>query len=165
MADAGPTVIPMDGDQPPIFDDVEFADDEVVPIQELVDLYQSVNWLLYAADPDGLARAVDHSTYVVTARDPEGRLIGLARCLSDDVSILYVQDVLVHPDHQGRGIGRFMVMVILERFRHVRHKVLLTDDEPRQSVFYESLGFVNLRDFGPPTINAFVQIHTESDDG
>lgn len=154
----------MDGAEPPIVDDVEFADDEVVPIQELVELYQSVNWLLYAADPDGLARAVDRSTYVVTARDGDGRLIGLARCLSDDVSIAYLQDVLVHPDHQRRGIGRFLVMVCLERFGHVRRKVLLTDDEPGQAAFYESLGFRNLRDFGPPTINAFVQISTVLDD-
>lgn len=153
----------MDGSERSPFDDVEFADDEVVPIQELVELYESVNWLLYATDPDGLARAVDRSTYVVTARDLDGNLIGLARCLSDDVSILYVQDVLVHPDQQRRGIGRFLVLVILERFAHVRQKVLLTDDEPRQSTFYESLGFENLRDFGPPTINAFVQIHTEPD--
>jgi GNAT superfamily N-acetyltransferase len=153
----------MDGAERSPFDDVEFADDEVVPIQELVELYESVNWLLYATDPDGLARAVDRSTYVVTARDADGNLIGLARCLSDDVSILYVQDVLVHPDHRRRGIGRFLVLVILERFAHVRQKVLLTDDEPRQSAFCESLGFENLRDFGPPTINAFVQIHTEPD--
>ena len=144
-------------------EDIAFADDEVVPIQELVDLYQSVNWLLYTADPDGLAAAVDRSTYVVTARDVAGRLVGLARCLSDDVSIMYLQDVLVDPGHQRRGIGHFLVRVCLERFSHVRQKVLLTDDDQGQSAFYEALGYQNLRDFGPPTINAFVQIHTVED--
>ena len=150
----------MDGEEDHL-DGIEFADDEVVPIQELVGLYESVNWLLYSADPDGLARAVDRSTYVVTARDVaaegDGALVGLARCLSDDVSIMYLEDVLVHPDHQRRGIGRFLVMVCLEQFDHVRQKVLLTDDEPHQHAFYESLGYTNLRHFGPPTVNAFVQ--------
>ncbi|MEM7272374.1 MAG: GNAT family N-acetyltransferase [Actinomycetota bacterium] len=142
------------------FDRFEFADDEVVPIQELVDLYHSVNWLAYAADPDGLARAVDRSTYVVTARDHDGGLAGLARCLSDDVSIMYLQDVLVHPDHQGRGVGSTLVKICVQKFDHVRQKVLLTDDEPRQAEFYEALGYTNLRDFGPPTVNAFVQFRS-----
>ncbi|MEM7341902.1 MAG: GNAT family N-acetyltransferase [Actinomycetota bacterium] len=147
----------MEDDGAEVLNDVEFADDEVVPIAELVALYESVNWLRYSSDPDGLARAVDRSTYVVTARDLDGELIGLARCLSDDVSIMYLQDVLVAPGHQRRGIGRFLVMVCLQKFDHVRQKVLLTDDEPGQLAFYTSLGFENLRDFGPPTVNAFVQ--------
>lgn len=138
--------------------EIEFADDEVVPIKELVELYDSVGWMLYTADPDGLARAVDRSTYVVTARNPDGTLVGLARCLSDDVSIMYLQDVLVRPDHQRRSIGFFLVSVCVKRFEHVRQKVLLTDDEPGQAAFYQSLGYQNLRDFGPPTINAYVQI-------
>lgn len=148
---------PDEGPTPTVPDDIEFADDEVVPIQELVELYESVNWLLYSADPDGLARAVDRSTYVVTARDADGELIGLARCLSDDASILHLQDVLVRPDRQRRGIGRFLVLVCLERFDHVRQKVLLADDEPHLSAFYRSLGFEDVRHFGPPRVNAFVQ--------
>lgn len=145
-------------------DGIEYADDEVVPVKELVELYESVGWLLYTADPDALARAVDRSTYVVTARDEDGALVGLARCLSDDVSIMYLQDVLVHPDHHRRGIGFFLASVCLRRFGHVRQKVLLTDDEPGQAAFYEALGYQNLRDFGPPTINAFVQIPAADQD-
>ncbi len=141
---------------PTVPDDIEFADDEVVPIRELVELYQSVNWLLYSSDPDGLARAVDRSTYVVTARDADGELVGLARCLSDDVSILHLQDVVVHPSRQRQGIGRFLVRVVLERFRHVRQKVLLADDDPGLVAFCRSLGFEDVREVGPPTVNAFV---------
>jgi GNAT superfamily N-acetyltransferase len=146
-----------------IVDGIEYADDEVVPIKELTELYDSVGWLLYTADPDSLARAVDRSTYVVTARNDAGDLVGLARCLTDDVSIMYLQDVLVRPDHQRRGIGRFLVTVCLTRFEHVRQKVLLTDDEPGQAAFYQDLGYVNLRDFGPPTVNAFVRFGSEPD--
>jgi len=93
----------------------------------------------------------------VTARDAEGTLVGLARCLSDDVSIMYLQDVLVHPDQHRHGIGGELVRRCLDRFAHVRQRVLLTDDEPGQVAFYESLGYQNVRDFGPPTLNAFVR--------
>ncbi len=127
---------------------ITYADDEVVPIRELVDLYTAVGWLRYAADPDALAQAVDNSDYVVTARDDEGELVGLARCLSDDVSICHVQDVLVHPDHQRTGVGTVLLGQVITRFAHVRQLVLLTDDEPGQRAFYESLGLQELSSLG-----------------
>ncbi len=136
---------------------IDFADDEVVPIADLVSLYEAVGWLIYAADPDALARAVDRSTYVTTARDGDGELIGLARCLSDDVSIMYLQDVLVHPDHQRSRIGTVLVGACLHRFEHVRRKVLLTDDEAGQHEFYRSLGFTDLSDLAPIVLHTFIQ--------
>lgn len=142
----------------PGFDAIEFADDEVVPIADLVDLYQAVGRLIYAADPDALARAVDRSTYVVTARTAKGRLVGLARCLSDDVSLMYLQEVVVHPDHQRSHIGTVLVGACLERFDHVRQKVLLTDDDPGQHDFYRSLGFRDVNDLKPITLHAFVSM-------
>ncbi|MEN8114651.1 MAG: hypothetical protein ABFS21_09710, partial [Actinomycetota bacterium] len=59
---------------------------------ELVELYGSVGWSAYTRDPGGLVSAVANSTYVAALRDGE-RLVGIVRGLSDDVSILYVQDV------------------------------------------------------------------------
>ncbi len=140
------------------FGAIEFADDEVVPIADLVSLYESVGWLIYATDPDALARAVDRSTYVATARNADGDLIGLARCLSDDVSIMFLQEVLVHPDHRRARIGTILVGACLERFDHVRRKVLLSDDEPGQHEFHRSLGFRDLDAIGPIELRAFVQL-------
>lgn len=135
-----------------------YSDTEVVPIRELVELYESVGWIAYAADPDALARAVDRSTYVVTVHGDAGELVGLARVMSDDVSIMYLQDVLVRPSHHRLGIGTALVSRCLERFSHVRQKVLLTDDEPGQHRFYTSLGYRNLNDLGDPRINGFIQM-------
>lgn len=136
----------------------DLSDDEVVPIAELVDLYTAVGWLIYAADPDALARAVDRSTLVVTARDDEGQLVGLARCLSDDVSIMYLQDVLIHPDHRRRSLGSILVGACLRRFDHVRQKVLLTDDEQGQHEFYRSLGYRDINDIDSVAVHCFAQL-------
>ncbi len=143
----------------------EFADDEVVPIADLVALYEAVGWLIYASDPDALARAVDRSTYVTTARTAGGELIGLARCLSDDVSIMYLQEVLVHPDHRRSRIGTVLVGACLQRFEHVRQKVLLTDDQPGQREFCRSLGYADLQELAPIELHAFVQFPGIGDDG
>ena len=37
-------------------------------------------------------------------------------------------------------------------------KVLLTDDEERQKIFYESLGYKNTKDLKKNPLNAYVQI-------
>ncbi len=135
-----------------------YADDEVVSIKELVTLYESVGWLIYAADPDSLARAIDRSSYVVTARNDEGDLIGLARCLSDDVSVMYLQDILVHPDLQHQGIGNYLAQVCLTKFAHVRQKVLMTDDQPELRRFYESLGYSNVAELQTSGLLAYLQV-------
>ncbi|CEA09220.1 Acetyltransferase (GNAT) family protein [Arthrobacter saudimassiliensis] len=74
----------------------------------------------------------------------DGQLAGLARVVSDGHTICYLQDVLVRPQFQGRGIGRRLVERVLEPFAHVRQKVLLTDDEPGQAAFYAALGFAQV---------------------
>lgn len=123
---------------------------------ELVTLYESVNWTAYTDDPDSLAAAVAASTFVVTARDDTGLLVGLARALSDDVSVFYLQDLLVHPDHQRQGIGRGLLDICLERFANVRQRVLLTDDEEHQHRLYRAAGYHNVADITSVPVNAFV---------
>ncbi|TLN03333.1 GNAT family N-acetyltransferase, partial [bacterium] len=83
---------------------------------------------------------------------------GLARALSDDISIVYIQDILVRPEFQHGGVGRALLQHLLERFAHVRSTVLLTDDDEKQLRFYASLGFKNTRDLVKMPLNAFVRM-------
>ncbi|GIJ67074.1 GNAT family N-acetyltransferase [Virgisporangium ochraceum] len=127
-----------------------------IALDDLTDLYASVGWTAYTGAPDVLRAAVAGSSFVVVARRG-GRLVGLARALSDDATICYLQDVLVRPDEQRTGVGRALLTAVLDRYAAVRQKVLLTDDEPGQRAFYESLGYAEIRDFGPGTLRAFVR--------
>jgi ribosomal protein S18 acetylase RimI-like enzyme len=131
-----------------------------IPLADLIGLYDSVGWKAYTVSerrPD-LPRALRNSTYVVTAWYGE-RLIGLARALSDDVSVFYLQDLLVLPGYQGQGIGSQLLRNCLERYGHVRMHVLLADDDERARRFYESFGFRNIRDVSETPLNAFVRVH------
>jgi GNAT superfamily N-acetyltransferase len=123
----------------------------------LIALYEAVGWSAYTQHPSILAAAIKGSDFVVTAVE-DGSLIGLTRCVSDDATITYIQDILVHPDHQRKGIGEALVGAVLQRYAHVRQKVLLTDDRPEQLRFYERLGFRNTRELETTRLNAFVQI-------
>ena len=105
---------------------------EIVPVQTvhsavLSELYDSVGWSAYTRDLDQLTNAINGSDFVVIAKEGDS-VLGLARAISDNASIVYIQDILVRPSHQGQGIGKSLVRAILTRYEHVRQTVLLTDD-------------------------------------
>lgn len=125
-------------------------------MDEVEALYRDVGWTTYADDVVTLEAAIAGSSRVVAARR-EGRLIGMARVISDGATICYLQDVLVHPSAQRAGVGRALVLAALEPYASVRQKVLLTDDEPGQRAFYESLAYQETRDHGAGTLRAFVR--------
>ena len=60
--------------------------------------------------------------------------------------------------YQGHGIGKALVREILDRYKHVRQKFLLTDDRPEKLQFYHSLGFKNTRTLRKTPLKAFVII-------
>ena len=136
--------------------EIVIAADDRPSREELVELYDAVGWTTYTTDPTVLEAAIEGSTHVVTARYGDD-LLGLARVISDGASIAYLQDVLVRPELQREGVGKGLVDAALEPFAHVRQQVLLTDDEPRQRAFYESLGWTEIRDHGDGRLRAFVR--------
>ncbi|NLT25572.1 MAG: GNAT family N-acetyltransferase [Microbacteriaceae bacterium] len=123
---------------------------------ELVELYDAVGWSAYTRDPDRLVAAVNASLRLITVRD-DGELIGLARLVGDGHSIVYLQDILIRPTHQSRGIGREVFQRLFAPFEDVRQKVLITDDEPAQRAFYESMGFREASSLEHP-IRTYVQL-------
>lgn len=128
-------------------------------LDQVIALYRAVGWNAYADHPEMLKAALDGSTRVVTAHR-SGRLVGLARVISDGASICYLQDVLAHPQEQRNGTGRQLVLAALEPYAGVRQKVLLTDDEPGQRSFYEALGYTEVHEHADGTLRAFVRFDT-----
>lgn len=123
---------------------------------EVLALYDAVGWSAYTRDGEVLLRALAGSHTVLTARDGAGALVGLARTVSDGETICYLQDILVHPEHQRRGLGRQLMAHLLDRYAHVRQRVLLTDDEPGQRAFYEECGFTDSVQHEHGPLHAFV---------
>ena len=122
---------------------------------DVLSLYASVGWSVYTADPELLIRAVRSSPFVVTARNDGGEQVGLARVVSDDVTICFLQDILVQPAFQKEGVGRALLEQVLARYQHVRQAVLITDDEPGQRAFYEAMGCTGGSEFSPEPIRVF----------
>lgn len=118
--------------------------DSELDFDSVLELYESVGWLAYTNKPDQLKAALIGSSLVLTYK-VQGKLIGLARCISDGESICYIQDILIHPEQQRSGIGSSLVIQILSEFKDVRQIVLMTDSEEKQLKFYEKLGFKEIK--------------------
>jgi len=119
----------------------QYSESEILP------LYRAVGWSNYYAHPEMVAGAYQNSLCTLAAYEDD-RLVGLIRCVGDGYSILFIQDILVYPAYQRRGIGTALMKAVLEKYPHVYQIQLATDNTAKTVAFYKSFGFHNLSDIG-----------------
>ena len=99
---------------------------------------------LYRVAPLGDKKAADlkvvftNSMYRAFVRE-DGVLIGVGRAVADGIDVSYLADIAVHPDHQGRGLGKEIVSRLRELSKH--HKKIILYAAPGKDTFYLKLGF------------------------
>lgn len=128
-----------------------------IKFDKIMELYESVGWSAYTKSPELLEVALKNSTLILLAMIDDD-VIGLSRSISDNVSIHYLQDILVSPVHQKKGVGRKLLSKALDHFHQVRTHMILTDDEEAQLKFYESFGYKNTKLLKEIPLNAFVKM-------
>ncbi len=114
---------------------------------EILTLYEAVGWSAYYERPQMLKKAFAGSLCVLGAYE-EDSLVGIIRAVGDGYSILFIQDILVHPGYQRRGIGTALMKAVLEAYPDAYQTELATDDTEKTAAFYKSLGFAPLEDMG-----------------
>ena len=121
---------------------IHYKENYQIDKSDLEKLYSSVGWAAYTKNLEVLEQAINHSLQVISAWN-EDELVGLIRVIGDGFTIIYVQDILVHPDYQDKKIGTELMTKILDNYPEVRQKVLLTEDAPDIRHFYEKFGFTS----------------------
>ncbi|GEP24678.1 GNAT family N-acetyltransferase [Lentilactobacillus diolivorans] len=112
-----------------------------IDIPQLKSLYQSVGWTNYLVDFRTTVAAYRSSSYLSVK--VAGELVGMIRIITDQQTIIYIQDLLVRPEFQRRKIGTRLVNLVLKRYREVGQVVLMTDQTEKTARFYQSLGFID----------------------
>ena len=80
-----------------------------LPIEEFQDVIRRSDLNRPMDDVPRLTAMLAHANLLVTARDGSGRLVGVARSLTDFSYCCYLSDLCVDDAWQGRGIGRALV--------------------------------------------------------
>ena len=114
---------------------------------EITGLYAAVGWSAYTDDPETLRKGFENSLLVLADYE-DGKLAGLIRVVGDAYTVIFIQDIIVDPAYQCRGIGSKLLKQVLERYSGVRQIELVTDNTPGTTAFYRSLGFRDLSDIG-----------------
>lgn len=115
--------------------------------KEILKVYSSVGWTAYTDDPQALKQGFQNSLLVLAAYERE-ELLGIIRAVGDGVTIVFIQDLLVFPEKQRKGVGTALVKAVLKRYPTVRQIELTTDQSPETAAFYESLGFSEFAKIG-----------------
>ena len=68
--------------------------------------------------------------------------VGAGRVLADGLDCAYIADVAVHPDHQGRGLGKAIIQQLVA-FSQAHKKIILYAN-PGTEGFYTRLGFLRM---------------------
>jgi len=86
--------------------DIEIKETKEINKEKIIKLYKANKWSS-AKKPDLLYKALMNSDSLITAWDGN-RLVGLGNAISDGYLVVYYPHLLVHPDYQGKGIGRMI---------------------------------------------------------
>ena len=114
---------------------------------EILRLYSEVGWTAYTENMAALEEGYKNSLLVLAAYEGD-ELLGIIRAVGDGCTIVFVQDILVFPGHQRRGVGTALLKAVLKRYPDVRQVELVTDNTPKTVAFYKSLGFSELSEIG-----------------
>ena len=109
----------------------------VIEATEVIALYRANHWSA-AEKPDELLAALRNSHTLITARK-EGALVGIGNAISDGHLVVYYPHMLVHPDYQGKGIGRKMMQAMQSIYGGFHQQMLTADGAA--IAFYKALGF------------------------
>ena len=120
----------------------KIKDEKNIPISQLKALYEDVEWYAYTNDLDLLQQACLQSLDVISVWQEE-KLLGLVRVVGDGLTIIYIQDILVLNAYQNQGIATLLMQHVLNKYKNVRQKVLLTEEAPDVRHFYEKNGFIS----------------------
>lgn len=125
-----------------------YAEDQELSAEDFIDVMRRSGLAAERdlSDIQRVRRMLAGADIVVTARDAsaDGKVIGVARCVTDLASACFCSDLAVDGDYQGRGVGAKLLE--LARASAGPECRFFLIDAPAAPGFYERAGFEPVAD-------------------
>lgn len=109
--------------------------------EEFFALYETTGWnAAFGFDGDHLFKAIQNSWCFISAYEGD-ELVGTGRIVSDGFYQAFICDVIIHPEYQGRGIGKAITEKLMNYSRENGVVFLQLSCAKGKTGFYEKLGF------------------------
>lgn len=121
-----------------------FLKDNELDVSTYLKLRESVNWKHLTREQ--AEKALRGSLLTVTAYD-DGQAVGMGRLVGDGAVICYVQDLIVLPAYQGKGVGQMIMDSLIDYVKEIQlpDTQIMLDlmcAKGRES-FYKKYGFIS----------------------
>lgn len=118
-------------------------------VEEYNYLFDIVGWGSYPVEIS--KKALSNNIYSVSIYDNDS-IIGYGRLIGDGIIFLYIHDVMVKPEYQGKGIGKIIMQKLLNKVEEIRKEnpdlLLYLGASKGKEDFYRKCGFITREEAG-----------------
>lgn len=114
-----------------------------INLHELEKLCDAVGWVRRPLKKVKIA--LENSFLIVSIfyyTNSKKHLIGFARATSDNSFNATIWDVVIHPEFQGKGLGKVLINQIIKQLRLYDISTITLFADPQVIKFYRHLGFI-----------------------
>lgn len=119
---------------------MRYIANEFVPSELLASLRESVGWNRMEKE---LSDPKLSSLYHIAAYK-EDKLVGYIDCISNGVTDAYIQDLMVHPEYQGQGVGSELMNRMIDYLKANKVYMISVVFDESLKPFYERFGFYTM---------------------
>ena len=113
---------------------------EAVSAKDLSDLRESVGWNRME---DEYSNPLMTSYYHIAVYEDD-KMVGYIDSVSNGVTDAYIQDLMVHPDYQGKGLGTELMNQMITYLKENRIYIISVVFEESLKPFYDRFGFSSM---------------------
>jgi ribosomal protein S18 acetylase RimI-like enzyme len=131
-------------DQFLIMNHIQFTIVESWNTNSIVRLYKEAGWWKEEYSPDEIPGLIKASYRFIVGIDvTSGETIAMGRIISDGISIGIIQDLCVHSDFRGKGIGQALLQSLVNEARKAGLLKIMLVAEPNTESFYKKSCFIS----------------------
>lgn len=114
-----------------------YIENQPVSAKAIADLRQSVGWNRM----EDCYRNGRMISYFHLAAFDGDHLVGFIDTVSNNITDAYIQDLMVHPDYQGKGIGTELMNRTIQYLKENKIYMISVVFEEKLKPFYKRFGF------------------------